>query len=347
MRLLPWVFLFASTSAAAHAGSADDEARLVAQAASCAPVPACDAAPRAGLKRSFRHWGSTLLSKVSASNHRGHDLYLNPGEPQVVIAKLAYGVVDKDLEDEDVDIYVLRGCGDTWEQLGTTRTTSTDDGPSVEGVASETGRVYFPIPADKALALGRHRLRVVVAGDLTAAELFIEVREPGAKVFVSDVDGTLTDSELGAFIGLLTSSTPSAQPDAAAVLNALVARGYRPFYLTARPEWFVGRTRKFLDDNGFPPGVLHTALNFTGAQGGAAAPFKAGELARLAARGLTPSIAFGNTSTDADAYEAAGILPVSNRLFVQFDDAAHGGRRFDSYAALADDVAALPAQCTP
>ena len=34
-------------------------------------------------------------------------------------------------------------------------------------------------------------MRMVLAGDLTGAEVFIEVVTPGTPMFVSDVDGTL------------------------------------------------------------------------------------------------------------------------------------------------------------
>ena len=40
--------------------------------------------------------------------------------------------------------------------------------------------------------------------------------------------------------------------------------------------------------------------------------------------------AFGNTSTDADAYENVQLL--THRIFYQFEDTAYGGRRIDAYA---------------
>ena len=108
----------------------------------------------------------------------------------------------------------------------------------------------------------------------------------------------------------------------------------------------VDRTRAFLALRGFPPGVVHTTTTETGTIGGGAAAFKTGELATLASdEGLTPSFGFGNTATDAQAYDAAGLDPATHRFFYQFTDDAYGGRRIESYAELLPDFAALADLC--
>jgi hypothetical protein len=313
----------------------------------CAPLPACDAAPPpVGDAVGFRHTGSWIVANTGFANHRGRDLLLLPGDPQTVIGKLAYGVIDKDLEDEDVDVWLLRGCGGDWELLGTARTTDEDSHAPVEGIADSGGRIFFDIPADRALEPGRHRIHLSVAGDRTGADMFIQVAPAGTQVVVSDVDGTLTTSETEEFTALLTGDLPDANPGAREALSALAARGYLPLYLTARPELLVGRTRDFLAGGGFPPGLVHTTTQGLGALGGAAATFKTDDLERsLIARGYLPAFAFGNTSSDADAYDAADVQPPTQRLFFQFSDEAHGGRRFDDYAALLPELEAAPDLC--
>lgn len=312
----------------------------------CAPIPKCDAAPPKVTKKSWNHGiESPLVTALGSANHRGRDLLLNPGDPQWILGKFAYGLTDKDLKDEKVDVYLLRGCGKTWEKLGTATTTDDGDHATVEGVEDTGGRVYFQIPAAKALAEGRHRVRLVVQGDTTATDLFIEVLPKGAPVFVSDVDGTLTDSENAEFPALLTGKLPGVHPSAAADYQALAARGYHPVYLTARPDWLTGRTRELLDKNGFPPGIVHTTTTLTGATGAPAAAFKTAELADLGKRGIVPTWGFGNTATDAQAYNSAKITPVSHRVFYQFDDAVYGGRRINDYGELLTELKALPALC--
>ena len=238
----------------------------------CPPLPACDAPPPpVGDAVGFRHTGSWIVAHTGFANHRGRDLLLLPGDPQTVIGKFAYGVIDKDLEDEDVDVWLLRSCGSDWELVGTARTTDEDSHAPVEGVADGGGRIFFDIPADRALEPGRHRVHLSVAGDRTGADMFIQIAPAGTQVVVSDVDGTLTTSETEEFTALLTGDLPGANPGAPEALSALAARGYLPLYLTARPELLVGRTRDFLATNRFPPGLVHTTTEGLGALGGAAA----------------------------------------------------------------------------
>ncbi len=311
--------------------------------AACPPLPpACDAPlPDPGPTLDWNNVGSYLVVAEGDPRHRGRDLFLNPGDPQWVLAKFAYGALDDDLKGEQVDIWLLRDCGANWQLLGSATTSNDGDHATVEGVDDTGGRVFFQIPAADTLGLGRHRLHLVVRGDLTSTDVFIEVVAPGTKLFVSDVDGTLTTDENAEFGALLTGSLPNMNTDASAALTLLAEKGYRPFYLTARPEWLGQRTRDFLDTNGFPAGIVHTTLTFEGALGNAAETYKTDELAALTAKSLVPSWVFGNTSSDAAAYENTGILPLDHRVFFQYDD-TFGGRRIEAYTALLGEFGALP-----
>ncbi len=312
----------------------------------CIAQPACNSAtgPQLG---AARPWNHSLVSKIIAAAgpafHRGRDQILSAGEPQWVMGKITYSLIDKDLKDEDVDVFVERGCGGTWEKLGTAVTTQNGAHATVDGVEDSGGRVYFQIPNAKELGTGRHRVRLVVAGDQTSTDLRIDVLPKGSPIVVSDVDGTLTSSETAEYPALLTGSLPAAQPKAADALASLAAKGYHVVYLTARPEWLTGRTREFLTANGFPAGTVHTTTGLTGALGGAAATFKTDELTRLAGHGLVIDWAFGNKASDTDAYDAAKV-PAAHRIFLGVTD-AHGGKRIDGYAEILPTLAALPATC--
>ncbi|WP_437491383.1 phosphatase domain-containing protein [Sorangium sp. So ce1014] len=313
----------------------------------CDLVRGCDSAPPdPGEELSWNHTSSYIITAAGFPNHRGRDLYLTPDEPQWIIGKFAYGLTDKDLKGERVDIYVLRGCGGVWERLGSTTTTEADaTHAEVEGVSDDGGRVYFEIPAAQRLGVGRHRVHMVVRGDLSSADLFLEVVPRGAAMFVSDVDGTLTGTETEEFTSLLVGELPGVQPHAAAAFHRLVAKGYRPMYLTARPEWLVQRTRDFLDAYGFPSGIVHTTLGLTGATGEDAAEYKTAELQQLFdRREMLPAWAFGNTATDAEAYENAGV-PLTRRVLYKFDDDARGGRTIEDYAELLAEIDELPSFC--
>jgi len=273
----------------------------------CFIPPPCDAAPPD--PGPAEEWIDSLtpiiVTSLGSPRHRGRDLFVNPGAAQWVLAKFAYGLADKDLKGERVEIHLLRDCAAQWESLGTAITTQEGEHAAVEGVDDDGGRLFFEIPESARLGGGRHRLHLVVKGDLSTTELFIEVMGAGRPIFVSDVDGTLTTSETEEFTDLLTGALPDANPNAAAALQILATKGLRPFYLTARPEWLTERTREFLNARGFPPGVV-----------------------------------FGNTDSDAAAYANANVQPLDHRIFFQFDD-SHGGRRIEDYGELLGELGAL------
>jgi hypothetical protein len=343
LALLPLVAACAAESDPIGEGS--DSSEIVASAA-CLAQPSCDgqSVPALAPTRSFNHYGSSAVTLTGPAFHRGRDQIVSVGEAQWVIGKFTYSYIDTDLEDEDVDIFVERGCGGTWDKLGSTRTTTSGAHATVENVEDTGGRVYFEIPKAKELGPGRHRVRLVVAADHTSADLMIDVLPKGSPIVVSDVDGTLTSSETAEYPALLTGSLPAAQPHAADALSMLAAKGYHVVYLTARPEWLTGRTHEFLTQNGFPPGVVHTTTGLTGANGSAAAAFKSGELTLLQRHGHAIRWGFGNKPSDTDAYEAAQINPLDHRVFLRVDD-AHGGRRIEAYSDILPAVTATPAVC--
>jgi phosphatidate phosphatase PAH1 len=186
---------------------------------------------------------------------------------------------------------------------------------------------------------------MVVAGDLTTTDLYLQVVEPGTPIFVTDVDGTLTTSENVEFVKLLQGTLPDAHVDANKALSALAEKGYRPMYMTARPEFLVERTREFVKARGLPFGLVHTTTTLTGALGGNAVEYKTGELKMLADRGLVPSWVFGNKESDAEAYHNGNVQPMNQRVFYQFTDAAFGGRRIEAYTELLGEIGALPGAC--
>jgi hypothetical protein len=313
--------------------------------AGCVPMPPCNAPLPAFTKRPWKHSvASPLIVATGFANHRSRDLILPPGTAQWALGKVAYGVADKDLKDEEVDIWLNRECGSVWEKLGTAVTTQDGQHPTIEGAEDTGGRIYFQIPSAQALGIGRHRIYMVVAGDLSGMEQYIEVVPPGTRYFVSDVDGTLTAKETEEYGAILTGSVSDANPDASKALTLLAQKGYRPFYLTARPEFLVGRTREFVNVKGFPLGPVHTTFAL-GATGGAAFTFKKGELDELKGRGFVVDYAFGNTESDADSFFMANISPASHRILYQFTDAAHGGRRIESYTELLGEFGALGQAC--
>jgi hypothetical protein len=311
----------------------------------CFPLPACDApAPDPGPARDWKNITSSGVVLLGSANHRGRDQFYTPGDAQWILGKFAYGLTDKDLKGEEIDIYVLRDCGTKWEKLGTAVTTNEGEHPTTEGVDDNGGRIYFQIPSGKELGIGRHRVHLVVGGDLTTADAFIEVVPKGTPLFVTDVDGTLTPSDTEEYTSLLTGSVSDAVDSSAAIMQLLASRGYHPLYLTARPEWLTIRTREFLSVKGFPTGILHTSPSTTGATGTSAATYKTTDLGFLVKRGIAPLFAFGNADTDAEAYHSTAITP-KHAIYYQFTDSVYGGRRIEAFSELLTEFTALPDLC--
>jgi hypothetical protein len=261
----------------------------------CLDVLTCDADyPDLGATIDWNHFSSSVAA-AGFVNHRGRDMFYNPGDTVWVMAKFAYGLLDDDIKDEEVDVWLNRGCGAGWELVGTELTTDDAEHPTVEGVEDTGGWVFFDA-TDLDLEEGRHRFLLSVGGDRSTTEVYVDVVPAGTPVIVTDIDGTLTTEENEEFSALLTGALPQSNPDSADVLTALAEQGYRVFYLTARPHFLGQRTREFLAAHQYPLGVVHTTLTFTGATGDTAVGYKSDELAAIAARGLVPSWAFGNTA---------------------------------------------------
>lgn len=311
----------------------------------CGTIPTCDdTPPPGGPLVDWNHFESEIVDTLGGPNHRGRDMFYVEGDEQWVLAKFAYGINDWDLEGERVDLYLQRGCEGRWELLDSVETTFEGDHPTVEGVEDTGGRIYYRIPQDQQLGPGYHRIHMIVAGDRTRADMLIAVVDRNAPMFISDVDGTLTTAEAEEFTALLTGETPQINPFAADALELLASKGYWPMYLTARPEFLGARTREFVQERGLPLGLIHTTLSFTGALGDVAVEYKSGELDMLASKGLEPTYVFGNTDSDAAAYEHGDIQPLEHRVFFQFDDEL-GGRTIESYSELLAEFDELPNLC--
>jgi phosphatidate phosphatase PAH1 len=291
-----------------------------------APVPFPDAGKKVDWKHK-RSWMFTIRQGDPA--HRGQDLLTVEGQKQWLIAKFAYGPADKDLEDEQVEIWVQPNspCSN-WEKLATVFTTRDSVSRTVEGVVNDGGRVFFEIPGSRRLPVGVHRVRMLVRGDHSHADLRVIVAPEGTRVVVFDVDGTLTtgDPELiKELAGDLLSHrhVPEMRTGGPDAVMAWADRGYLVLYLTGRPDLLHGITKRWLMDKGFPPGVLHLTdtLHQAVPNDAGVAVYKTEFLQLLAGRGFSFAAAYGNATTDIAAYAAASIP--KDRTFIT---GKHGGK---------------------
>jgi len=273
-----------------------------------------------------------LLTKLGKPLHRGRDVIVVSGEPIWIQAKFAYGILDADLHEEPIDIYLSQGCNQRLRKIGQGFTTLDGEHIPVNGVEDTGGRIFVNLAnlGINTLPIGRHRVVLVVPGDNTFTELYITVIDPRQQIAVSDIDGTLAQGEAAAVANAL-GSNPAANPGAAAAIRALAQKGYHIFYLTARSEWLMADTREWLKSHGFPQGTLRTTTSKIGAPGPNAAEFKRNELEVLKYQtGITPSIAVGNKASDVVAFSEAGI-PGQGSFYYKLNSDLAGGLSFADY----------------
>lgn len=120
--------------------------------------------------------------------------------------------------------------------------------------------------------------------------------QPGQKVVVLDIDGTLTPKNSAVF---------EAREDAANAVNALSKKGYAIVYVSARVPLFQAGLPGWLQKNGFPTGNLHVAQSAEERE--QVSQFKTKILQQYKSVGWVIAFAYGDSATDFTAYANAGV----------------------------------------
>lgn len=309
-----------------------------------------------GLPQPWRHAATRLLTvSQGAPNHRGQDVLAVAEGPQVLVGKFAYGVFDKDLKDEDVEVYLQRQapCG-RWESEGVWETSEDGEYGDRFGVADDGGRVFLELPPARLRPVGWHPVRMLVLGDHSTAAFRLGVLHPGTEAVVFDIDGTLTTADFELirelFDDLLRGDyVPEMYPAAPDVVWTWQQRGYLVIYLTGRPDLLRGISEAWLRELGFPAGAVH--LTDTNQQAlpteAGVARYKAEFLQRLQTElGLELVAAYGNASTDISAYEQAGVP--KERTFIIGSNAGHEGTvAVEDYGSHLLELQDLPEAAAP
>jgi phosphatidate phosphatase PAH1 len=276
-----------------------------------------------------------------APNHSMQDVVATSGAGASIRGKFSYGPVSKDLEDEKVRVF-LDGCSG-WTRLGDFRTDA-------------DGRIAVPVPPS--LGPGVYDVGLEVLGDGSTAAGRVWLLPAGTRIAVSDIDGTLTTADEEFVRDVFTdlfhpissgSYVPKAYPGAAALTNALAARGYVVVFLTGRPYWLTGKTRAWLAGGGFAEGPVHVTDTNGEAipSAGGVGAFKVGYLRSLAAAGFRLEEAYGNATTDVSAYAGAGIPPASTWIIGPNGGASGTNAVMGSWEPRVAEIAKLPPVVQP
>jgi phosphatidate phosphatase PAH1 len=265
------------------------------------PDTRCPDAPQLS-ESSWNHLRSSLVSELGDPHHRGIDLVASTDEAtQSISGRITYGDLDKDLEDEDVDVFA---CVDArWTSVGSART-------------DDEGRFNLPLTGASRLPTGLRDLYVSVRGDRTGAAFLALVAPVGLPIIVSDVDGTLTSSENEFPEALVTGGDVGVQPGAAETLRYAATHGVTVIYVSTRGDRFTQDTRDWLAAKGFPRGPLRLPSSLVTLPGSDTIEAKSSMLAALSVFDLLAG--FGNRTTDVSAYMAAGLSP--RRIFIKLPE---------------------------
>jgi phosphatidate phosphatase PAH1 len=113
---------------------------------------------------------------------------------------------------------------------------------------------------------------------------------------VFDIDGTLTPSRLAIY---------TAREDAAKAVRVFADAGYKIIYLGARTQLFQSGIPNWLKENHFPEGSINVPQTDKDSSDHAA--FKKRVLRAYKTNGWTFVAAYGDSSTDFEAYAEVGI----------------------------------------
>jgi len=139
---------------------------------------------------------------------------------------------------------------------------------------------------------------VLGAAGCSAVDVIEPPMDAPAECVVFDIDGTLTPK---------VRAIHTARDDAATAVQTFADAGYQIIYLSARARLFQGGIPDWLEDNGFPPGRLRLTRSREERRDHAA--FKASALDAYRTEGCHFVAAYGDSSSDFEAYAIAGIGP--------------------------------------
>jgi phosphatidate phosphatase PAH1 len=169
---------------------------------------------------------------------------------------------------------------------------------------------------------------------------------------VTDIDETLTTSDAEFVLQLLDPAyDPKLRAGGPELMQGYAERGYVIYYLTARSKTLVvgdslsaeQATLDWLERHGFPlgEGRAWLTLSESTTTGDDTTAYKAAALQARQAEGTTFSFAYGNATTDIDAYAEAGI-PLAATFIIGAQAGVGGTQAIAGEDFLAHAAAQLP-----
>jgi hypothetical protein len=315
---------------------------------------ACPSFSPSGTKKGFLKVSTKLFTAACSPNHRGRDKIVNPGARVDLIGKFAYcALTDKDLEGEWVQTWVQGAqCG--WSLVSRKKTSGDHSSTWVDGVQDDGGRVFDTTSGPTTAVPGSRNVTMLVEGDYSRADFKVHVWKRGTKAVVTDIDATLTTSDLQMVVSQIANIvggrySPPAYRCAAELMRLYAEKGYKIIYLTGRGGFLRSLTAHWLAEKGFPSGALSFMEWFMIPPGNTTqGNYKASYLADLVrSKGISLAYAYGNAVHDATAYLSAGI-PRTNIFIIGKNAGSQGtGAITGDYCSHLQAARSLPRAAQP
>lgn len=243
-------------------------------------------------QKSFNSWFNTVLAKFNNEFHMVHDQIVKEGTTATLVGKFDYSkIYHKDLEGENIHVYVFGSGMESWEYAG-------------KYVTDSDGKIFVDVRKPE----GDYIVKMVVEGDLTVAQGYLTVVKPGRKTVLFDIDGTMTLNDFEAVGDYLGVDKADVHEYAEETVWAYIDKGYQMIFLTGRQYWLASTTRNWFDSLGMFPWHLHTDSDAENPAFPDTQPYKTEYIKYLMNDvGLDIVRAYGNADTDIAAYADAGI----------------------------------------
>lgn len=265
-------------------------------------------------KTQFKSLANQILKRHNP-HHYGIDYVYTDKESQCIKGYFSYGDLRIPLKKEQVSIYEysLDSDSSSWKKLGITQTDS-------------NGSFKFWIPNSNKLSVGRHLIKLYVNGDTSQANCYIDILDSSKKYVVFDIDGTLTTRDFenakkyaGDFFD--ANYVEEMYTDANKVVEYYSARDYEIIYLSSRPCYLWEESQSWLVSMNFPRGFVHVNSSKVPLTGPIATSYKYNYLKSLKNKGVNICYAYGNATTDVDAYLGVGVS--KDNIFVIGENAGY------------------------
>lgn len=251
------------------------------------------------------------------------DLLVEPGQEVTLSASLRHGLRLEGVEGKRVQ-FVL---GDTL--IGEVRTNKNGDVAVKWKAPDKAGDSVVRVRLNTDDQPSTSLLRPDPYGPVEDVELRVSARPKETKFAVVDLDKTLVAS------GFMKVLAGEAKPiPGAALVMQRIAKVQTILYLTQRPDFLGAASKRWLIENGFPPGPVLTSNAGTMTTG--SGQFKNTRLAEVKRTFPNLVVGIGDKFSDAKAYADNGLRPI---LILQVDWSEDEA---EPYEKLAADLAALP-----